>query len=87
MLFRRLRQTLLLLLTPSCLPVLAVFASWLPVGSRVPQILREMRSTVLPDYIGPPCGLCLPVAVGVVVVGLTAAAAVTLFDFPGRRNL
>lgn len=89
MLFRRLRQTLLLLLTLAfMLPVLAVFASWLPGGESdavAAQILREMRSTVLPDYIWTTVRLCVTVAVGVVVVGLAAAAAVTLFDFPGRK--
>lgn len=89
MLYRRLRQTLLLLLTLAfMLPVLAVFASWLPGGASdvvAAQILREMRSTVLPAYLWTTLRLCVTVAAGVVVVGLTAAAAVTLFDFPGRK--
>lgn len=89
MLFRRLRQILFLLLTLAfMLPVLAVFASWLPGGESnavAAQILREMRSTVLPDYLWTTLRLCVTVAVGVVVVGLTAAAAVTLFDFTGRK--
>nr|MDP2191734.1 iron ABC transporter permease [Rhodoferax sp.] len=70
------------------LPVLAVLASWLPWGDSgfaAAQILREMSSTVLPDYIWTTVLLCLMVAVGVVLVGLSAAAAVTMFDFPGRR--
>ncbi len=89
MLFRRLRQTLLLILTLAfMLPVLAVFASWIPSGASdavAAQILREMRSTVLPIYLWTTLRLCVTVAVGVVVVGLTAAAAVTLFDFSGRK--
>jgi iron(III) transport system permease protein len=41
---------------------------------------------VLPDYVATTVLLCLLVAVGVVVVGTASAAAVTLFDFPGRRS-
>ena len=86
---RRLRQFLLLTLTLAfMLPVLAVCASWLPwgeSGAAAAQILREMGSTVLPDYFWTTVRLCLMVAFGVVLVGLAGAAAVTMFDFPGRR--
>lgn len=86
---RRLRQIFLFTLTLAfMLPVLAVFAAWLPWGDpgfAAAQILREMSSTVLPDYVWTTVRLCLMVAVGVVLIGLSAAAAVTLFDFPGRR--
>lgn len=88
MLFRRLRQSLLLLLTLAfMLPVLAIFASWLPWGDAgvAAQILGEMSRTVLPDYVGTTVLLSVLVGLGVVLVGLPAAAAVTLFDFPGRR--
>ena len=89
MLFSRLRQTLLLLLTLAfMLPVLAVFASWIPGGgmdAASAQILREMRSTVLPAYVWTTLRLCVTVAVGVILVGLSTAAAVTLFDFRGRK--
>ncbi|MCM2342326.1 ABC transporter permease subunit, partial [Rhodoferax sp.] len=85
----RLRQFLFLLLTAVfMLPVLAVMASWLSMGdadSAAWQILREMAQTVLPDYLGTTLLLSVLVGVGVVVVGLSCAAAVTLFDFPGRR--
>jgi iron(III) transport system permease protein len=89
MLFRRFRQSLLLLLTLAfMLPVLAIFASWLPWGDAgaAAQILQEMSRTVLPDYAGTTVLLSLMVGLGVVLVGLPAAAAVTLFDFPGRRT-
>ena len=89
MLFRRLRQILLLLLTLGfMLPVVAVLASWLPwgdSGTAAAQILREMASTVLPEYVGATVGLCAMVALGVVLFGLSSAAAVTMFEFPGRR--
>ena len=82
------RWALLLLMTALMLPVLAVLASWWPVGDSGTQaaaILREMASTVLPDYIGTTVLLCLMVGVGVALVGLSTAVAVTLFEFPGRR--
>jgi len=86
---RRLRHLLLLLFTVFLmLPVLAVLASWLPwgeQGAQTAQILGEMARTVLPDYALTTLVLCLLVALGVVTVGLSVAAAVTLFDFPGRR--
>ena len=89
MLLRRLRQFLLLTLTlVFMLPLVSVFASWLPWGDSgvaAAQILREMSSTVLPDYAWTTVGLCLMVAGGVMGVGLSAAAAVTMFEFPGRR--
>jgi iron(III) transport system permease protein len=70
------------------LPVLALLAAWLPggdSGAATAQILGEMSRTVLPDYAWTTVRLCLIVALGVVVVGLSSAAAVTLFEFPGRR--
>ena len=82
------RWALLLLITALMLPVLAVLASWLPVGDAGGQsqvILKEMASTVLPDYVGTSLLLCLMVTVGVALVGLSTAVAVTLFEFPGRR--
>jgi iron(III) transport system permease protein len=70
------------------LPVVAIFASWLPwgdSGAAAAQILGEMSGTVLPDYLWTTLRLCVTVGVGVVVVGLASAAAVTLFDFTGRK--
>ena len=66
------------------LPVLAVLASWLQWTPQTLALLREMASTVLPDYAWTSLALCLMVAVGVTVLGLGTAAAVTLFDFRGR---
>ena len=71
------------------LPVLAVLASWLPVGpgdAQAGSILREMASTVLPGYVWTTLWLSLLVAVGAAIVGTGTAAMVTLFDFPGRRT-
>ena len=71
------------------LPVLALFAAWVPwgdAGGAAAQILGEMSRTVLPDYTWTTVRLCLMVGLGVMVVGLSSAAAVTLFEFPGRRT-
>ncbi len=78
---------LLLLAAVLVLPVLAVLASWVQWNATTQQILGEMAATVLPDYAWTTLRLCLMVALGVVVVGTASAAAVTLFDFPGRRTL
>ena len=89
--FGRLRQALFLLLALLLmLPVLSVFAAWLPWGEgslQAGQILLEMSRTVLPDYVLTTLWLCLLVATGVSALGLGAAVAVTLFEFPGRRLL
>lgn len=86
---RRLRHFFLLLFTVALmLPVLALLGAWLPGGTgdgQALQILAEMVRTVLPDYVLTSLLLCLLVAAGVIVVGLSSAAAVTLFEFPGRR--
>ena len=82
------RWALLLLVAALMLPVLAVLGSWWPVGdsgAHATAILLEMAGTVLPDYMGTTLLLCMMVTVGVALVGLSTAVAVTLFEFPGRR--
>ncbi len=85
----RLRHFFLLCFTAALmLPVLALLGAWWPGGAPGAQalgILREMAATVLPDYLATTLWLCVLVTVGVIAVGLSTAAAVTLFDFPGRR--
>ncbi len=66
------------------LPVLAVLASWLQWTPQSMDLLRQMATTVLPDYAWTSALLCLLVAAGVTVLGLLTAAAVTLFEFRGR---
>ncbi len=75
---------LALLALALALPVLAVLASWLQWSAQTADILREMAATVLPDYAGTTAWLCLMVALGVALLGLSTAAAVTLFEFRGR---
>ncbi len=86
-----LRHALLLLLAAALvLPVLSVFTAWLPGsvgGERAGAIVREMAVTVLPEYFWTTVWLGLAVALGSALVGTISAAAVTLFDFPGRRLL
>ena len=67
------------------LPVGAVLGSWLEWNAHSAGILREMAATVLPGYAVTSALLCVAVAAGVMVVGTATAAAVTLFEFPGRR--
>jgi len=84
---RRLQDTLLLLVAGLLvLPVLAIVGSWLQWDHLSAQVLGEMSQTVLPAYAGTSLGLCLAVGAGVALVGGAGAAAVTLFDFPGRRT-
>jgi iron(III) transport system permease protein len=68
------------------LPILAVIASVLQWNAESAQILQEMSQTVLPDYVFTSLILCILVALGVAVVGLATAIAVTLFDFAGRKT-
>ena len=77
------------LLTALCLllalPVLGVLGSWLATDGAALALLQHQAQTVLPGYVGQSLLLALAVGVGVAVLGAATAAAVTLFDFPGRR--
>lgn len=67
------------------LPVLSLAASWLQFDAEAWDVLRQMAQTVLPEYAWTSLWLSVAVAVGVAVVGMLTASAVTLFDFKGRR--
>lgn len=67
------------------LPVLGVMGAWLGLDGGSLGVLRQMAETVLPAYAGQSLLLVVAVALGVAVVGGATAAAVTLFEFPGRR--
>ena len=75
---------LLLLALALTLPVLALLASWWQFDAAAREVLVEMAGSVLPDYALTSLVLCLSVALGVTLVGMVSASAVTLFDFPGR---
>ena len=66
------------------LPILALIGSWLEWNAVSAQVLRELAQTVLSDYLLTSVLLCAGVAVGVTVLGLSTATAVTLFKFPGQ---
>lgn len=84
---RRLQDLLLLTLGLLLLvPVGGVLVSWLQWDAQSASILAAMAATVLPGYVATSLALCLVVAAGVALVGVSTAAAVTLFDFPGRRT-
>jgi iron(III) transport system permease protein len=77
------------LLTALCallaLPVLGVLAAWLAIDAAALAVLQHQFQTVLPGYALQSLVLALGVGLGVIVLGSLLAAAVTLFDFPGRR--
>jgi iron(III) transport system permease protein len=77
--------SMLLLALLITLPVLSLGASWLQFDAVARDVLSQMAQTVLPEYALTTVLLCLSVALGVAVVGMATASAVTLFDFPGRR--
>lgn len=69
------------------LPVLVVFGAWLALDAAALSVLRHQWQTVLPSYASQSALLVGAVGVGVVLLGTSTAATVTLFDFPGRRVL
>ena len=79
------------LLTFACLllalPVLGVLSAWLAVDEASWAGLRHQWQTVLPGYALQSLLLAGGVGLGVMVLGSALAAAVTLFEFPGRRVL
>lgn len=78
-----------LLLTALCallaLPVVGVLGAWFVADEAALGVLRHQATTVLPEYTLQSVLLALGVGVGVMLLGAATAAAVTLFDFPGRR--
>ena len=66
------------------LPILALISSWLEWNAASAEVLKELAQTVLPEYLLTSVLLCAGVAVGVTVLGLSTASAVTLFKFPGQ---
>jgi len=69
------------------LPVLGVLGAWLAVDSAGLASLQHQWQTVLPGYALESALLASGVALGVMALGSATAAAVTLFEFPGRRVL
>jgi iron(III) transport system permease protein len=77
------------LLTLVCLllalPVLGVLGAWLAFDAAAWAVLAHQAQTVLAGYVLQSLLLAALVGVGVALVGGGAAAAVALFEFPGRR--
>ncbi|MBL8324351.1 MAG: iron ABC transporter permease [Rubrivivax sp.] len=82
---RAARALLALLCLALVLPVLAVVGSWLAFDEAAAGVLRHQAATVLPEYAGQTLVLALGTGLGVLLLGATTAALVTLTDFPGRR--
>ncbi len=80
----RIALTVLCLLL--ALPVLGVLGAWLAADAAAWQVLAHQAATVLPDYALQSALLAGGVALGVMLLGSASAAAVTLFEFPGRRH-
>ncbi|RZT95292.1 ABC transporter permease [Rivibacter subsaxonicus] len=68
------------------LPVLAIGLAWLSPQASSWELLQHLVSTVLPGYALNSMLLVLGVALGVALLGGATAAAVALFEFPGRRH-
>jgi iron(III) transport system permease protein len=75
----------MLLVAVLMLPVLSLAVSWLQFDAPARRVWQQMLQTVLPDYALTTVILCVCVGIGVALVGMLTASAVTLFEFPGRR--
>ncbi len=80
------RSLLTLLCLLLALPVLGVAVSWLSFDAQAWEVLVHQADTVLAGYAWQSLVLASCVGVGVALVGGGAAAAVALFEFPGRRH-
>jgi iron(III) transport system permease protein len=80
------RALLTLACTLLALPVLGVLGAWFVPEAGGFDTLRHQAATVLPGYLLQTAVLALGVGLGTMLLGAAAAAAVTLFDFPGRRS-
>ena len=84
------RHALRFVLTLICLllalPVLGVLGAWFALDAAALAVLQHQWQTVLPEYALQSTLLAGGVALGVMVLGSATAAAVTLFEFPGRRT-
>ncbi len=80
------RSLLTLLCLLLALPVVGVLGAWLALDAAALAVLQHQLQTVLPDYALQSTVLAVCVGLGVMLLGSATAAAVTLFDFPGRRS-
>ena len=68
------------------LPVLGVLGAWFALDAAALDILSHQAGTVLPGYVLQTAALAVGVGLGVMLLGTACAAAVSLFDFAGRRR-
>ncbi|MGL6110372.1 MAG: ABC transporter permease [Rubrivivax sp.] len=80
------RNLLSLVCLVLALPVLGVLGAWLALDRAALDTMSHQASTVLPGYVLQTTLLAAGVGLGVMLLGAGSAAAVTLFDFPGRRT-
>jgi iron(III) transport system permease protein len=79
------RTLLIALCALLALPVASVLASWLFIDAQAIAVLEHQARTVLGGYVAQSLLLALGVSASVALTGAATAAAVTLFEFPGRR--
>jgi iron(III) transport system permease protein len=79
------RALLTLICLLLALPVLGVIGAWLAFDAAAWAVLVHQAQTVLGGYALQSLVLAAAVALGVALLGGGAAAAVALFEFPGRR--
>ncbi|MBT9492959.1 MAG: iron ABC transporter permease [Paucibacter sp.] len=80
---------MLRLITVFCLllavPVLGILGSWFNLDQQAWGVLQHQFATVLPEYAGSSLLLSVSVGLGVALLGGATAAAISLFEFPGRK--
>ncbi len=81
------RALLIVICALLALPVAGILLSWLAFDADAAAVLRHQWDTVLLDYVLQSLGLVVGVGVGTAMMGVGAAVAVVLFDFPGRRSM
>jgi iron(III) transport system permease protein len=69
--------------TVAGIPIVSVWANLFAGGTG--DTWAHLAATVLPEYVANTLWLCLGVACGVILVGVTTAWLVSMHDFPGRR--
>jgi iron(III) transport system permease protein len=79
------RLALMLVCALLALPVAGIVLSWLSFDAEAQAVLMHQWGTVLPDYLLQSLALVLGVGLGTAMMGVGAAVAVGLFQFPGRR--
>ncbi|MEY4284819.1 MAG: Sulfate transport system permease protein CysW [Pseudomonadota bacterium] len=68
-------------------PMGFILSAWLDASDTTQMMLQAMAHTVLPQYVATTAWLCLGVSLGAGSMGLVSATLVTLYEFPGKRQL